>query len=241
MHLALILACLIATLSPKAFPEPLPVGNQKQLFFDDRFIEASENTYRRLNQGQKFGPLLDQNGNRINGHVNQVIEDGGKIRLYIGADSLTIYESDDGLHFTHTGKTIGRGVFPTLLLDTHETDPAKRYKMFYLTLDTPFDTAVHGVQAAYSADGINFTEAGQVLPFYCDNPPIVLWDARINSYVIYTRVLERDAENERRITRMVTDDPLKPWPYTKTDKDDWLFAPANSPAIVETDAEDDPY
>ena len=241
MRLNCLVIVLIGLYLPAAWCEPLPAGNQKQLFFDDRFIESSGNTYRRMNQGQKIGPLLDQNGNRIMGHVNQVIEDGGKIRLYIGADSLTIYESDNGLQFTNTGISIGRGVFPTLLLDSHEPDPAKRYKMFYLTLDTPFDPAVHGVQAAWSADGVNFTEGGQVLPFYCDNPPIVLWDARIDAYVIYTRVLERDAENERRITRIVTDDPLKPWPYTKTDRDDWLLTPANSPTILETDAEDDPY
>lgn len=241
MRSSILIACLIALLAPRALADPIPVSNQKQLFFDDRFIASSENTHRRLNQGQKIGPLLDQNGNKIEGHVNQVIEDGGKIRLYIGADHLSIYESDDGLHFTNTGKSIGRGIFPTLLLDSHEPDPARRYKMFYITTDTPFNTAVHGVQAAWSADGVNFSEGVQVLPFYCDNPPIVLWDGRINSYVIYTRVLERDAENERRITRMVTDDPLKPWPWTKTDKDDWLLTPANSATILETDSEDDPY
>jgi len=126
VRLNCLVIVLIGLYLPAAWCEPLPAGNQKQLFFDDRFIESSGNTYRRMNQGQKIGPLLDQNGNRIMGHVNQVIEDGGKIRLYIGADSLTIYESDNGLQFTNTGISIGRGVFPTLLLDARSASTSVR-------------------------------------------------------------------------------------------------------------------
>ena len=73
--------------------------------------------------------------------------------------------------------------------------------------------------ASYSADGVNFTEVGRVLPFFTDNPTIVHWDERIGKYVIYTRAFDYDSENQRRIGRIETDDPLQPWPYNKTDND----------------------
>jgi hypothetical protein len=69
---------------------PIDVSAHKQLFLDDRFIAESSNVVLRMNQAQKLGLVLDEHGNRIQGHVSRVIEDQRKIRLYIGADSVTI-------------------------------------------------------------------------------------------------------------------------------------------------------
>jgi hypothetical protein len=88
---------------------------------------------------------------------------------------------------------------------------------------------------------VNFTSVGRVLPFYTDNPTIVQWDARRGKYVIYTRALDYNSENQRRIARIETDDPLKPWPYKKTDNDRMFFAKENAVVVLSADQEDDPH
>jgi len=221
---------------------PIDVGDRKQLFLDDRFIAARERVELRVNPPRKLGPLRDERGELLQGHVSRVIEDGGKVKLYLGADDVEVLESDDGLQFHRTGATLPDGGFPTIFLDPHEDDPAKRYKLFRLVSGQPFDPAVHGVYASYSADGTTFTEVGRVLPFFTDNPTLVHWDDRIDKYVIYTRALSyEDSDNQRRVGRIETDDPLKPWPYKKTDDDRMFFSTHNVDVVLQADAEDDPH
>ncbi len=219
----------------------LDIAGHKQLFIDQRFIESSENVVLHMNQGQKLGPLVDEQGQRIQGHISGVWEDHGRIRLYVGADDLTVYDSSDGLHFTRTNTNIPNGFFPTILIDTHEPNPALKYKLFWLQAGQPFDPEKDGVYAGYSADGVTFTDAGRVLPFYTDNPTLVYWDGRIQKYVIYTRALALDSENQRRIARIVTDDPLKPWPYTATEKDAMFMTPENAAVVLAADNGDNSY
>lgn len=63
----------------------------------------------------------------------------------------------------------------------------------------------------------------------------------LGKYVIFTRALALNSENQRRIARIETDDPLKPWPYTQTDKDGMFLGPHNATVVLEADAEDDPH
>jgi len=220
--------------------DPLNIGNRKQLFIDDRFIAKSDRIELRLNQAQKMGRIVDESGKYIYQHVSRVFEDQGKIRLYLGADHLDVMESDDGMHFKQIG-SIPNGILPTIFLDPHESDPAKRYKLFRVQHGEPFNRETDGVFAHYSADGLNFTEAGRVLPYYTDNPQVVWWDARINKYVIYTRALALNNENQRRIARIETDDLLKPWPYTASPDDKMFFTIANTTVVLQADSEDDPF
>lgn len=220
---------------------PIEIGDHKQLFIDDRFVAESGDIAFRMNHAQKLGFLSDQDGNRIQGHISRVLEDQGKIRLYIGADSLVAYESEDGVQFANTGKSISGGRFSTIFLDLHESDPTRRYKLFWIEFDQRFDPNVHGVYAAFSADGFTFTTVGRVLPLFTDNPCIVWWDERIGKYVIYTRALEADSENQRRVARIETDDPLKPWPYTPTENDGQWLSPRNAQVVLSADAADDPH
>jgi hypothetical protein len=201
-----------------AFAEemPLDVGSRKQLFIDQRFVAQSERVVLRTNPGQKLGQVLDAQGNPLMGHVSRVIEDQGKIRMYVGHEGVTIFESDDGQHFRATGNSIGGGSFSTIFLDPHDTNPARRYKLFLLKSQPTFDRTTDGVYAFTSADGLHFTEVGRVLPCFTDNPTIVLWDQRINKYVIYLRALAYDSPNQRRIARIEVDDPLKPWPFRES-------------------------
>ena len=48
----------IAVGSAWAQTKPWPVGSQKQLFFDNRFIAESENVRIVMNQPRKLGPVL---------------------------------------------------------------------------------------------------------------------------------------------------------------------------------------
>ena len=219
---------------------PWNVGAAKQLFIDTRFIARSENVVLHMNPAQKMGRIVDENGNHFQAHVSRVFEDQGKIRLYTGAGGLNIIESDDGIHFKHVGD-IPDGILPTVYLDPHDTDPAKKYKLFRVESQTPFDPATDGVIAYYSADGLAFTRAGRVLPFYTDNPQVVWWDPRVGNYVIYLRALQLNNENQRRIARIETDDVLKPWPYTATPDDKIFFTPANTTVVLQADAQDDPF
>lgn len=220
---------------------PLEIAGQKQLFIDTRHVAGSENVVLRMNQGQKLGPVLDEKGNRIHGHVSGVWEERGKIRLYVGADDLAVYESDDGLRFTRTPFNIPHGIFPTVFIDHHDPNPEFRFKLFWLQLSETFDPSKDGVYAGYSADGETFTEAGRVFPFYADNPTLAYWDERIQKYVLYTRALAYNSENQRRIARIETDDVLKPWPYTATDHDGMFPTPENINVVLAADDEDNPH
>jgi len=219
---------------------PLDVGGRKQLFIDGRFIAESERVALRANPAQKLGPILDANGQHLQGHVSRVIEDQGKIRLYVGHEGVTIYESDDARHFHNTGKSIGGGIFSTIFVDPHDPDPARRYKLFLLKSQSTFDRTTDGVYAYTSPDGLNFTEVARVLPFYTDNPTIVLWDERLGRYVIYLRALAYDTPNQRRIARIEVDDPLQPWPYRESDDPRPFLSIANVPVVLQADDEDDP-
>lgn len=193
---------------------PIDVGNDKQLFIDRRFIAESDRIELRPNPAQKLGLIRDEAGNPLQGHLSRGIDDRGTVKLYLGAESVDVFESSDGLAFKRSGHIPGG--FTTIFLDPHDPDPARRYKLFHLEFSPPFDSSKHGVFASYSADGVNFTKVGRVLPFFTDNPTIVQWDERRGKYVIYTRAFDYNSEKQRRVGRIETDDPLKPWPYKKT-------------------------
>lgn len=220
---------------------PVDVSDQKQLFIDRKFIAESNRVELNTNPAQKVGMVLGGDGLPVQGHVSRVIDDNGTIKLYLGADSVGILESTDAIHFRHTGKSIGGGGFSTIFLDQHDPDPAKRYKLFHLEFAPPFDPEKHGVYASYSADGHNFTRVGRVLPFFCDNPPIVQWDERRGKYVIYTRAFDYNSENQRRVARIEVDDPLQPWPYRKTDRHRLFPSIENLDVVLSADKDDDPH
>ena len=222
---------------------PVEVGGRNQLFIDQRFIAESQGIALRMNPAQKLGLILDQAGQPFPEfqHTSRVFEDQGKIRLYIGAGGLSVLESDDGVHFAKTGISIPGGELPTIFLDRHDPDPARRYKLFWLRMGERFNHDTDGFFAAHSADGVHFTNASRVLPLLIDNPAVVYWDERLGKYVIFTRVFGYDSENQRRIARIVTDDPLKPWPYQRSEKRRDRLCTEHVPAVLEADKDDFPF
>lgn len=232
---------LLLSLALGATPTPIDVGDRKQLFIDDRFIAERERVELRVNPPQKLGLVRDEKNQPLRGHIARVIGDGGKVKLYLGHEDVQVLESDDGLAFRRTGAKLPGGQFPMIFLDPHEKDPARKYKVFSLVIADPFDPAKHGVYASYSADGVNFTPVGRVFPFFTDNPTIVHWDGRIRKYVIYTRAFDYSSENQRRVGRIETDDPLKPWPYTETAMHRVFPSIENIPVVYSADKDDDPH
>jgi hypothetical protein len=126
---------------------PIEIGDHKQLFIDKRFIATSDRIELRMNPVQKLGLILDESGrpSSESGHTSRVIEDSGSIRLYIGAGDLFILESEDGLRFKRVDVRIGRGELPTIFLDKHDPDPARRYKLFWLQTQNPFNSETDGI------------------------------------------------------------------------------------------------
>lgn len=220
---------------------PIDVADQKQLFIDRKFIAESDRIQLVTNPAQKIGLILDEDGKPLAGHISRVFDDNGTAKLYLGADSVEQLESADGIHFRRTGIRVGGGIFTTLFLDHHDPDPKRRYKVFYVKAGAKFDPEVDGVFAGYSADGIQFTEVGRVLPFYTDNPSIVQWDDKLGKYTIFTRSFDYHSENQRRIGRIVVDDPLKPWPYRKTDHDRMFLGMENVETVLSADKDDNPH
>lgn len=241
MRRLLPFACLILSASLSLAEEvPLDVGSRKQLFIDQKFIASSDRIRLVTNPAQKLGQIRDADGKPLMGHVSRVIEDQGKIRMYVGHDGVSIYESDDAVHFTATGRSIGGGIFSTIFLDPHDPNLAQRYKLFLLKSQPKFDRATDGVYAFISADGLNFSEVGRVLPCFTDNPTIVMWDERIGKYLIYVRALAYDTPNQRRIARIEVDDPLRPWPFHETQEPRPFLNIDHVPVVLMADDKDDP-
>lgn len=240
---ALLFTGPVLTATAVLTPPPLDIGNRKQLFIDRRFIARSEHVTLRTSPAEKLGLIRDEHDQPWPGsdHLSRVLEDGGKIKLYLGADSLTVLESEDGIHFRRTGDIIRGGMFTTIFLDPHDA-PQRRYKVFWIQGFGPEYRETDGIYAGYSADGVHFTPAGRVFPLINDNPPIVHWDARIGKYVIYTRALEQNSENQRRIGRIETDDVLKPWPHNNVPPGPGhRITPRDIPVVLQADGEDDVF
>jgi pimeloyl-CoA dehydrogenase large subunit len=106
-----------------------------EVFFDD--VEAPvENLIGEENKGWDYAKFLLGNertgiarvgvskerlrrikelASKVESNGKPVIEDQGRIRMYVGHDGVAIFESDDGLHFQATGKSIGGGSFSEMV------------------------------------------------------------------------------------------------------------------------------
>jgi hypothetical protein len=238
----------------------LDVGDRRQLFIDRRFVADETNVTLTMNPPQKLGIVLDS-GNAPWEHgpggFFRVIEDAGKLKLYYGAftragQSLCYAESDDGLAWTkpRLGLVEVEGsrdnniiladdaIDATIMLDPRDV-PERRYKLFRSLVTSDCERA--GVYAAYSADGLHFTDVGRVLPMWPETGLIADFDPRVGRYVVYTRVFARSGENQRRIARIETDDLLAPWPFEGEVPDAPVPSPENLPVVLAADGDDDPH
>ena len=88
---------------------------------------------------------------------------------------------------------------PGVFKDLHEKDPRKRYKMVYNRSET-----AKGVWAAYSADGIHWTDYPhpEVNPIYLNNDThhVIFWDPNRRKYVAHIRLWPPVFKDDPRFT-----------------------------------------
>ena len=234
------------------------VGDRKQLFINDRFIEDSANVTLRMNPAQKIGHMLALDGKpwKDNWSLSCVFEENGKYKMYYGYDQALHYaESVDAIHWKTVHTKLITNIQPAVFVLVDPRDvPERRYKFFvtksYHNVDN--DLSRIGVYAYVSADGIHFTQAAHVFPMLEIGQPIAYWDERIGKYVIFSRAWDgypntwwekrHGVENQRQIGRIVTDDLLKPWPFNKnvpiTPRG---VSPDHIQAVLKADEHDDPW
>jgi hypothetical protein len=247
---------------------PLEVGDRKQLFIDRRFIQASENVALTMNPAQKLGVVFKAETNAYARHpliVGNAFEDGGKFKMYYGeinpaGHSLAYAESTDALHWTRPNlglvKMNGQidsnvimgdqdavdasGAF--VFRDDHDQGSRRPYKLFVNVLHPGFKPEIDGVYAYDSEDGLRFQRVRRVLPLYNDNPSLVCWDPHLGKYVIFVRALVLNADNQRQVARIVTDDPMQPWPFATNAPDARGFiSPSHVPVVLKADDALDPF
>ena len=244
-----ILTCSVAQ------ADVLDVGHQKQLFIDSRFIGASSGVTLKQNPSQKLGAIVDMNGkpsNEKTGGYFKVISDSGKFKMYYSSfendHNICYAESSDGLHWNKPDLGFGKqpaNMIPgmsldaTIMVDMHDI-AERRYKMFRADWDNS-GAEGHGIYGYTSADGIHFSPVGRLLPLRPEGNIIAEWDQRINKYVVWMRVLNRNGENQRQFARMEMDNILKPWPYNGKAPDDFWAEPSHWPVVLKTDDRDDPH
>jgi len=218
---------------------PLEVGCRKQLLVDERFIERAENVVLTMNPPAKAGPVLlpDRPWESAELGFGLSIVDGAdrKEMWYWGEPRsgevlLCLATSSDGVSWTKPnlglvdfeGSTANNIVYRALgekFVYRDAAAPAhQRYKMVLRNAQGGRDPRPKGMYAAYSADGLRWSDPVRVLPVEPDTITEFFFDARLGKYVIYTRLWNP----LRRVGRIESGDVLAPWPvraYRKRSSD----------------------
>jgi len=215
--------------------QAIDVGNQKQLFIDDRFIESSENVALTMNPPRKVGPVLVGEHEWEVGWVSSgtVLEDNGVFKMWYSAHEVgkngklgpghnCYATSTDGIHWEkpNLGLVEFKGSKDNNIIAAGGTvfiDPKapadQRYKML-CQMYWP-DPEKGGLYIRTSPDGLKWTpHETRLLPFVPDTQNQVFYDPRIDKYVAYIRTWAP----LRKVGRIEMDDCMKPWPFTPLEK-----------------------
>jgi len=278
-----MLIALHGAVSPDA--APIVLDGQKQLFLDDHLLASSENLSRTLHPAEKYtgNPVLRPEApweGTVALTYGSVMEEGGRYRMwYLSGPGVSYAESPDGVQWTKprlgrfavdgqdTNIVVRRGGgdrAPSLthfyelfgvFRDTQEQDPARRYKMGYLSIERgysgPREDPFHrgqrrGLGVAGSPDGIHWTAIEPwATEAICDGASHWMYDAAQGKYVLYGRTkhispgLEQAwGEDDwvekhfwgRSVARTESADFLH-WDYSD---------PATAPVVMTADAQDPP-
>lgn len=236
LSLALVGGALVLA-SSAAGEDVIDVGNRKQLFVDETFIEHSENIALTMNPPWQTGEVLLD--------ADQPHEEGGYVSLYSsvlkGEDSIirlwydliTPYgpdpydhhrrvcyaESEDGLHFTKPelglhevdGSTANNVVLPGVIGGCSVwLDPKAPPEHRFKTQAKSYHPTRFPMHS--SPDGRHWQLfAEPALSGPTDTQTIIFWDPARERYVMYTREWVRsDTERYRAVRRLESDD-LQQW------------------------------
>ena len=218
---------LLVLSSATAGAPPITVDATRQLFLDDYLVASRQNVTRKIHPARKhpanpvLAPTEPWEGNMAILY-GSVICDGDKFRMWYYAGGNTAYaESIDGLRWRKpalgviawqgrdTNLVASRGgeeasaTLPYLLenfgvfRDDRDADPARRYKMGYLSLQrnykgpspSPFHRGQRrGLGVAVSPDGIHWRcEDPWATQATCDGATHWMYDPARQRYLLYGR------------------------------------------------------
>jgi hypothetical protein len=206
------------------------VGDGKQLFIDDRFIESSRGITLTMNPPEKVGVVMlpDRPWETLRiGFCDAVMEYEGQCRFYYNAMArgkgtfLCLATSEDGLHWEKPnlgvvefeGSKDNNIVMPAsgesvVFLDPHGS-PEQRFKA--ISVGHWPDPEKGGLYVSTSPDGIHWTPGTERLfPLCPDTANMAMWDNQRGKYVAYIRIWNP----LRKVGRIEMDDIMQPWPYT---------------------------
>lgn len=252
-------ACLgdppLAASRPPGEGAPLGIGNGRQLFLDDRLLEASlmNGVTRTLNPPRDVRRVLvpDQPWETL-GFIfyASVVDAGDALRLYYGSYSYAegkkvrhfcLATSPDGLAWERANLRLKEfngskenNLLPVtsfdgaVFVDPHAPEE-KRYRL--LTATGMEDPATGGLYPALSPDGIHWTKSAErVLPFIPDSQHAAFWDARLNKYAAYLRAWDVNLKR-RQVCRVAVDDFDAPWPYNQASTPYHVWGPEKTPTL----------
>jgi hypothetical protein len=202
---------------------PRKLGPERQLLVDDWLVESACNVARLQGSPAKYpgNPTLVREkpweAARTELYGSAFWDpDLAKLRLYYSAmerpyvmhqayaesadlghtwtkPAIGLPGLEPDCNITYPGRYVPHG--PSVFLDPHEADPARRYKLFTaefpIPLDAPHVAGEPGIDVAYSPDGLHWTPSphNPVLPGYIsDTGQCAFWDPRLARYVAYVRM-----------------------------------------------------
>ncbi len=222
----------------------IDVGSRKQLFIDDRLVESSRDVSLTMNVPRRDGQVLiapDQpweKGASICVY-SSVMKEGGRVRVwydlirptgpgpYDHTRRVCYAESKDGLHFTKPllnlnevgGSKANNVVLPGVIGGCSVwVDPKAPPEHRYKTQAKVYPTGQFHMHS--SPDGLRWKLFARLNPGPggWDTQSIVLWDKRIQRYVLYTRrwVRRQPRQTSCRTVRRLESDDLRRWDSQST-------------------------
>jgi len=279
---SLLLTVVLCAAEPDG---PITVDARRQLFLDDYLLASMSHVRRVIEPARKHpaNPLIwpsEEWEQKVAIVYGSIIHDGGKYRMWYKSGIGVAYaESDDGIRWVKpeldfvvvdgrktnilfradpTGKV---EQFPYFYepfgvhKDEREPDPARRYKLGFLSLDRnyqgPNEGRYHkgqrrGLGVAGSPDGLRWTLLESwTTEAICDGPAHWMYDPRLEKYVLYGRAIQTPPEIQAAWSKY---DWYRKWHVGRAvarvesaDFLNWnLTRPASAPVVLTPDTQDPP-
>jgi hypothetical protein len=211
----------------------LDIGGHKQLFIDERFMEAARGITLRMKPPAKLGVVLRPDRpweDKSLGFCASVLEYEGQLRLYYESWStrgnfVCLATSSDGVQWEKPslgiveidGSRDNNVVYAgtdecVVFLDPHGA-PEQRFKA--IACQSWPDPERAGLYCHTSPDGLHWTPGPRVFDLLPDTANQAAWDAQRGKYVAYIRKWDP----LRKVGRVETDDIMAPWPYAPLGED----------------------
>lgn len=244
---------LVPTFTIFSAEKPHQIGTEAQLFLDDFIIESTQNITRQVNPVQKLPePVLRPDKpweNNLALLFGSVIFDADdsifKMWYYCDGGHVAYATSTDGLHWEKPALdvVVRDGVKTNLVMecgslgyfyeifgvlkDAHETNPARRYKAGFVSIQRNYTgenigfhrTQRRGLGVAVSPDGIHWTLENDFVSYAICDISRFFWDETRRQYLLYGRT---------KLTETSPDSPWRRWGWgravnllTSTDFRNW--------------------